>query len=337
MEFGIDNSSPLLTIAIPTWNRASSLDKALDHLLNQIEYFKKYIEVIISDNASSDNTSEIVNKHIALHPKMNIIHNRNIVNIHFYGNFKKCRELSSGKFMWLLSDDDFVCSHVVSELVENLKEKEDYAMIYLKNDISMNFFKKYIITGEQLIEKETYNIGLISSVIFLNDKENDKFLFNRYSNSPFIGFIFMLNSFNFKKSLLVLQGNCLLAANQESTANDFFEIFVNGMEHVIDYMRFINISKKIITNFRKSYLLNFIRPSYIIYKVEKKNHHKNLKILSLHDGEQCIKNRYLDLWDFWLIFYPFMLIPSTVLTFLLKFHRSFKNYKSNAFKKNFKN
>ena len=49
-----------ISVLIPTYNRANTLDRALDSL-NAQTYKKKFI-CIISDNNSSDETEEIVNK-----------------------------------------------------------------------------------------------------------------------------------------------------------------------------------------------------------------------------------------------------------------------------------
>ena len=56
----------LLTIAIPTNNRAKYLDKSLTHFTKQLSISNKNIDLIVSDNCSSDNTEEVVNKYIQL-------------------------------------------------------------------------------------------------------------------------------------------------------------------------------------------------------------------------------------------------------------------------------
>ncbi len=51
--------SPLITIAIPTYNRANGYFKqTLESVLCQTY---EYIEIIVSDNCSTDNTEELVN------------------------------------------------------------------------------------------------------------------------------------------------------------------------------------------------------------------------------------------------------------------------------------
>ena len=51
----------LITIAIPVFNGENTIKKSLENL-NSIDYNKFKIEVIVSDNNSSDRTGEIVQK-----------------------------------------------------------------------------------------------------------------------------------------------------------------------------------------------------------------------------------------------------------------------------------
>jgi glycosyltransferase involved in cell wall biosynthesis len=59
----------ILTICIPTYNRASLIDEALNHLIPIISDLK--IEICISDNASPDNTQAIIKKHQLKYPYIN--------------------------------------------------------------------------------------------------------------------------------------------------------------------------------------------------------------------------------------------------------------------------
>ena len=54
------NNSGLLTLIIPTYNRATVLDRNLAHI---VELQKKYdFHVILCNNGSTDNAEEIINK-----------------------------------------------------------------------------------------------------------------------------------------------------------------------------------------------------------------------------------------------------------------------------------
>ena len=50
-------NKPLVSVCIPTYNKARYLRKSLDSIINQTY---GNLEIIISDNASPDNTEEII-------------------------------------------------------------------------------------------------------------------------------------------------------------------------------------------------------------------------------------------------------------------------------------
>ena len=60
----MDSAEKLLTIIIPTYNRASLLHKALACLMPQTKECSKWVDVYVSDNHSSDDTAEIVQNFI---------------------------------------------------------------------------------------------------------------------------------------------------------------------------------------------------------------------------------------------------------------------------------
>ena len=61
----LKKEQPLLTIAIPTYNRAKYLDETLKSIVSQ-NAFKETneVEIVVSDNCSDDNTKEIVESYI---------------------------------------------------------------------------------------------------------------------------------------------------------------------------------------------------------------------------------------------------------------------------------
>ncbi|RZK38834.1 MAG: glycosyltransferase, partial [Hymenobacter sp.] len=50
----------LLSIAIPTYNRADLLSKTLESVYQQISSVADRVEVIVSNNASTDHTQQVV-------------------------------------------------------------------------------------------------------------------------------------------------------------------------------------------------------------------------------------------------------------------------------------
>ena len=55
---------PLLCICIPTYNRSKNIKRSLDSIVNQNEFLNRTVEIVISDNASADDTEEVVKPYL---------------------------------------------------------------------------------------------------------------------------------------------------------------------------------------------------------------------------------------------------------------------------------
>lgn len=91
---------PPITIAIPTCNRVIFLREALESATHQT---LSGIEIIASDNASTDRTPELVAEY-----KDRVIYHRNETNIGPHANFRKVFEISHGQIFTWLQDDDLI-------------------------------------------------------------------------------------------------------------------------------------------------------------------------------------------------------------------------------------
>jgi glycosyltransferase involved in cell wall biosynthesis len=108
---------PLLTIAIPTYNRAKYLDQLLGVLLNQL-HGESRVEVIVSDNASADNTPAVVEGY--RQQGLDIHYLRNEANLGADFNILQCYEQASGKYAWIFSDDDLIAPGTLKRVIDAL-------------------------------------------------------------------------------------------------------------------------------------------------------------------------------------------------------------------------
>ncbi|MED4601270.1 glycosyltransferase family A protein [Paenibacillus validus] len=134
---------PLLTIIIPTYNRASLLEKALKSLLPQIKDLED-VELVVSDNASTDQTEEVVRQALQTG---SFKYNRNNENMGAVGNiFTAIEEIATGEYCWVIGDDDMVRQGKVNKIVEIIKENKliDYFFI--------NYFTKQIKERDGIID-----------------------------------------------------------------------------------------------------------------------------------------------------------------------------------------
>jgi len=88
-------------IFIPTYNRSGKLKKAISSALNQTY---KDISVVVIDNASSDNTFDVVNNIIKFDSRVKYY--RNAINIGMIGNFNLIRYYVDSNYFCFLCDDD---------------------------------------------------------------------------------------------------------------------------------------------------------------------------------------------------------------------------------------
>ena len=100
-----------LSIAIPTYNRASILDRALENIASQISSADD-IQVVISDNGSSDNTHGIVEKYTS---RLNVKYVALPENQGFDRNFINAIRESDGEYVWVKGDDDLIAPHMIDK------------------------------------------------------------------------------------------------------------------------------------------------------------------------------------------------------------------------------
>ena len=114
-------SSPLLSICIPTYNRVKRFSFLLRSLVAQIEAndLGSQVEIVLSDNDSSDRTSEIGEACAAKHPFVRYF--RNEWNIGGDANQVRAVERGIGKYSWILGDDDQVHEKAIPKILSYLK------------------------------------------------------------------------------------------------------------------------------------------------------------------------------------------------------------------------
>lgn len=111
----------LVSVYLITHNRSELLKRAINSILEQ-DY--PAIELIVVDDASTDNTSEIIN---ALRQHHDFIYLRNEVASGACFSRNRAIEVASGYYVTGLDDDDYFCSSRVTQLVAAYDEK--YAFV----------------------------------------------------------------------------------------------------------------------------------------------------------------------------------------------------------------
>ena len=120
-----------LDILIPTYNRAVYLKKNLEILCGIVSRIKNAtINVIISDNDSSDNTRDIVEAIICRSDINGIKYYRNDTNIGIRDNLIHIVSLSQADYIMYLGDDDYINYEYLSNAISYLNKDKEIACIF---------------------------------------------------------------------------------------------------------------------------------------------------------------------------------------------------------------
>ncbi|MEH2300442.1 MAG: glycosyltransferase family 2 protein [Nostoc sp.] len=132
----------LLTIAIPTYNRAELLDKQLAWLAQAIKAFEDECEILVSDNCSTDNTQEVIQKWQVTLSNITFKSNKNSKNLGVVKNIMYCLNSTTTKYVWTIGDDDPIQDKAIAYVITKLRQHENLSLLFL------NFSGRNQITGE---------------------------------------------------------------------------------------------------------------------------------------------------------------------------------------------
>lgn len=149
----------ILTIAVPTFNHHFELRKQLDILCPQIS---DEVELYIFDNNSTPPITYDLFK-----DTVNIIYNSE--NIGADANIFKCFKHCKTKWLWVLSDNDFIKSNAVQIVLSEIKSNNQAIFINFENTVNTvtnnlsDFFKTANYINSFTISNSIFNIHELES------------------------------------------------------------------------------------------------------------------------------------------------------------------------------
>lgn len=165
----------LLSICIPTYNGAKYIEKNIDTILNQIQkYNLNYVEIVVSDNCSTDKIPQIMKNYVERYPDI-IKYSRNEKNLGYDGNVMKCCEIAQGKFIHLFGDDDYYSPSGLKLLCEVLSKNSNLAVAvlsnyYLRNDNYEELVSRKNLNEEFILEDRIYNNDSDNFIMEVEDR-----------------------------------------------------------------------------------------------------------------------------------------------------------------------
>ena len=162
-----------LSICIATYNREIFLNETLNSLFPQLT---DECEIIVFDSNSTDNTQEVVKNFNQKNKSIKYINGetKNGIDI----DYDRCVSCASGKFCWLLSDDDVIKYGAIEKIFKYINE-QDLSLIIINSELrSLNLNKLYL----------KKSVAISNDIIYLNNLESQTLFFEKFADYlSFIG------------------------------------------------------------------------------------------------------------------------------------------------------
>lgn len=305
----------LLTIAIPTYNRAELLDLCLAKLSKQIEGCEEVLELLVSNNNSTDTTQEVVAKYIGMGVPIKYVENAE--NMGAERNVIQCYTLASSKYLLVIGDDDVLLDGSLQKIL-NILKGDSYGVVYLsgygftadhQKERPINKTERVLVFDDkkQFIAKVHFFLtflsgNIVNKELVKNDIDPNEFL---GTNLPQLAWTLAAL---FKAEKNVFCNEYMIAAKSENRGGfGLCEVFGDNLNRIFD--RFVAngvdrnffsiINQRLIQVFFPTLILD-VRTCSGKNDYSKENYFIRLKELY---------SRYL---SFWLVVLPVIYLPIAV-------------------------
>lgn len=305
----------ILSICIPTYNRKSFLERSINALLPQL---CDEVEVLISNNCSPDDTDAYCR---TLDPR--IKYYKQPENIGADNNFLWLMDNAIGKYVLILSDDDYLDDGSVSKLIEFLNDKEyGLAVINAKSLMTNGSITSSIYSGDTNIEFTEENISefliqvgvyltFISGLIFNNDLLRKVVNKMQYNKTFLLQTCVALRCLEYNKKTAIIKEVCCISQCDNSSGYNIYNVFVeNWRKCLFRIGKSSGLPKKTLTNIYNNTLGSLV----LNYLIKDR--------LGVVPFETSNKDKYFSkIWRFknaWLKIYPARIMPKFILRKITK-------------------
>jgi abequosyltransferase len=145
-----------LSICIPVYNRKKFLDELLKSILQQTnDEILGSIEIVISDNASTDGTFELAQSY---QDKLPIVLNQNAENLGADRNYIKVGDMAKGQYTWIVGSDDLLPDDAIERVLNEIQQNFDiYFSDRYEVDIDLTN-KRYRHFTQKPMQKTFYDL-----------------------------------------------------------------------------------------------------------------------------------------------------------------------------------
>jgi len=319
-----------LSVAIPTYNGAKYIREALDSIISQLGDIDEEIEIVISDNASTDRTPEIIKEYQNKYSFIRCF--RNDKNLGADRNFDLVIRQSKGEYVWLFGDDDKLEGGAYKKVLEVLRKYPKAGFIFVNYSSYNGDFS--ICIKERNLElmkdvycnsaDEFYSMTKIASIVISSNIVNRN-LWNYVNKDKFIG----TNWIHFCVVTSYLKGHSAYCI-----ANPYVVLRQGSAVRCMDNGKLLIYSNKlssiIKTLVKMGYERNTVKGMLDSIKVNLWKTIIGAKMTDLNLNFPLLKmttKNFGNYPSFWLVDFPLLLLPNIFYKILHKFILQVKRVK----------
>lgn len=307
----------ILSICIPTYNRSECLKECLSSVLASAAGRERDIEIVISDNASTDGTVDVIRAFQNMHPWIRC--HRNGQNVGGDRNIYAVAAMGTGEYIWVFGDDDKMEPEAIARVLEQIKS--GYGLVicnYSVWDKSFSFKKKNdgLHIGKdrafedqnELLKRFNLHLGYISSVV-INRAMFFKLTYDEYWTFIDYGFPFMYAVYAgvARKDCRAMYISAPIVCNRSGNSGnyDWCKYIVVGSSLIFDALLDEGYTKYATLHAKHKVFTDFVIPNMIYLKL--RDDYDPIRVFGL------MFQYYKKDWLFWISCVPVWLIPSFLI------------------------
>jgi len=279
-------SNQQLSICIPTYNRFENLEETLQNVSNASKDCSFLKEILILDNNENSKAREIVERHISYNNKIKYVQNEK--NIGPENNFKRCIELASAEYIWMIADDDLLFEHSLNLIIS---KNFEFDILIVNWSLYNNDFSSLIKEKILKSNKDTFNnkdeilLSFGSKLSFISSTIFKKSLFDKKINNIYdtfipyqLSFLALVYSIIDERRKVVFLENPLIMQRGDNdpfldnNLKNFYNVFSDGIYFFHKQMSKLGYSDLAIKHSFKDSFHSFILKDLINRKVNKDNY-----------------------------------------------------------------
>jgi len=318
------SARPLLAICIPTYNRALPLQECLFSGLLSASGYEEHLEIVISDNASNDDTPRLVDSIIRRYPW--IRHYRQQHNIGGDRNFRFLINMAASNHVWIFSDDDHMQKQAIPRALEHIRRGALLIVfnwsVWTKNfssQIKASMFSPQddmeFYDANSLVKQLGFNVSLVSCFIARKTaycNEYTELINTRYAH------VYAVYASMYEQCFAVYISDALVEARSGNISDADYparmQCLISGSSMVFDALEMKGYSPQIIKSMRQDILKSLIGQIISVklqthppFEIEMSNVYR-------HFSQHVL---------FWICFVPLFYLPRTIYEYLRRLKHFF--------------